>query len=163
MNVADKMLLQAGSKTRRSARNVALSRRSPRNGAYFINHDMLTFARASHQFDAMVCVYDSINYLDDKKSVGTFMENAFSNLKAGGVFIFDASLESNSLNDPSLFVQRGSYKRIQYQRRSIYDCKTKIHTTLIRIRKDGKLFEETHREHVFDLGTLRNFCRRKGI
>jgi SAM-dependent methyltransferase len=150
-----RMLLQAQSKIRH-VRNLESC------GAHFINHDMLTY-RSANQFDAMVCVYDSINYISNKGSVEKFLENVFSNLKPGGVFIFDASLESNSLNDPLLFVQRGRCGQIHYQRRSIYDRKTKTHTTQIRIKRNGKLFEEVHREHVFTLGTLHKLAAGKGF
>ena len=133
-----------------------------KHSAHFINHDMLTY-RSPKQFDAMVCVYDSINYVSDKDSVKKFLGNAFSNLKPGGVFILDASLESNSLNDPSLFIQRGRCGGIHYQRRSLYDRKTKTHTTQIRIKREGKLFEEVHQEHIFSLDTLHKLAAGKGF
>ncbi|MFZ1082724.1 MAG: class I SAM-dependent methyltransferase [Candidatus Kryptoniota bacterium] len=150
-----RMLLQAQSKIRHVGHSLKRS-------AQFINHDMLTY-RSPKQFDAMVCVYDSINYVSDKDSVKKFLGNAFSNLKPGGVFILDASLESNSLNDPSLFIQRGRCGGIHYQRRSLYDRKTKTHTTQIRIKREGKLFEEVHQEHIFTLDTLHKLAAGKGF
>lgn len=162
VDISEKMITQAQSKMGRRTRTRSSASSLYRNRANFVNHDMTTYS-STKQFDVMVCVYDSINYLSDKESVAKFLGNVSSNLKPGGVFIFDASLESNSLNDPSLFVQRGRLNGIRYQRRSLYDKKAKIHTTEIRIKKDGRLFEEIHREQVFSLGTLRKLAEEKGF
>ncbi|MGO9482114.1 MAG: class I SAM-dependent DNA methyltransferase [Candidatus Kryptoniota bacterium] len=155
VDISKRMLLQAQSKLQDVGHFGKYSAR-------FVSHDMSSY-RSSQKFDAMVCVYDSINYLSDRSEVEKFLGNAFSNLNSGGVLIFDASLESNSLNDPTLFVQHGRCGRIHYQRHSLYDRKTKTHTTQIRIKRDGRLFEEVHREHVFSLDTLRKLSAGKGF
>jgi SAM-dependent methyltransferase len=121
---------------------------------HFIDHDMVTY-RSDVQYDTIVCVYDSINYISNSQSLDLFFRNVFLNLKPAGIFIFDASLEPNSTNDPELFVQRGRTKNIVYQRESSYDAKMKIHTTRIRVAKDGRVFEEIHKEYVYGLDTLR--------
>jgi SAM-dependent methyltransferase len=156
------MLSQARLKTHAASRVVVSRSTFNKRKVRFINSDMVSY-RTSEQYDVAVCIYDSINYLNDEDSVDKFMANVYMALKPGGIFIFDASLESNSLNDPSLFIQRGKHKGIYYQRQSLYDPKEKIHTTRIRIKKGEKLFEEVHRERVFPMETLRKLSSNKGF
>jgi len=128
----------------------------------FINHDMVTYV-SEIQYDMIVCVYDSINYIYGHRNIDLFFKNVFLNLKSGGLFIFDASLEPNSMNDPELFVQSGRIKNIAYQRESFYNPKAKIHTTRIRIQKDGRILEEIHDEYVYRLDALRRIARETGF
>jgi 2-polyprenyl-3-methyl-5-hydroxy-6-metoxy-1,4-benzoquinol methylase len=125
----------------------------------FINHDMVTY-QAKDQYDVMVCVYDSINYVSGRDNLELLFKNVFSNLKGDGIFVFDASLEPNSSADPELFFQHGRVRKIVYQRQSMYDHGTKTHTTRVRISRDGKVYEEVHRESVYDLETLREVAER---
>ncbi len=129
---------------------------------HLIHHDMVTYV-SGERFDRAVCVYDSINYLSPASAMGRFFSNVYESLKPGGVFVFDLSLESNSLNDSSLFVQRGEYKGIYYHRKSLYDPKSKIHTTQVRVRSDGCVMEETHKEYVYPLNTVRKLFRAAGF
>ncbi len=128
----------------------------------FINHDMVTY-RSEIQYEMIVCVYDSINYIPNSQDLDLFFRNVFLNLKFAGIFIFDASLEPNSMNDPELFVQRGRVNNTIYQRKSCYDPKTKIHTTQIRTRRDGRIFEEIHKEYVYGLDALRRTAASAGF
>ncbi len=121
----------------------------------FIYHDMTTYSLPG-AYDRAICVYDSINYLSDVDAVSRFFKGVYANLKAGGVFVFDASMEFNSLSDDSLFVQHGEHKGIHYHRQSKYDPKDKIHTTFVRVKDKAMVFEEIHREHVYPLEVLRH-------
>ena len=136
--------------------------KTKRNNSHFINHDMVTYS-SEESFDRAICVYDSINYISNTRSVAQFFKNVYASLKPNGTFVFDASLESNSLNDASLFVQHGKYKGVYYQRRSLYDPKTKTHTTRVRVKKNGRIFEEVHREYVYKLDLLRELFRESGF
>ncbi len=128
----------------------------------FLDHDMVTY-QAKSPYDGIVCVYDSINYISGQNKLELFFKNVFLNLKSKGVFIFDASLEPNSVNSPELFVQRGRIKKIHYQRESSYDPGTRMHTTRIRVKRNGTVFEEIHKEYVYDIGTLRQVAERAGF
>lgn len=140
----------------------AKSSRQAKQKLNFLRHDMVTY-RSRNQFDGIVCVYDSINYISENKSLDLFFKNVFLNLKSSGIFIFDASLEPNSMSDPELFVQSGGTKGIFYRRESAYDPGTKIHTTRIRVKRDGKVFEEIHKEYVYGLEALRHVARSAGF
>jgi len=128
----------------------------------FFNHDMVTY-RSKNRYDGIVCVYDSINYISESKDLEMFFNNVFLSLKPAGVFVFDASLEPNSMSDPELFVQSGKIKGILYQRESSYEPRTKIHTTRIRVEREGKVFEEIHKEYVYKLDTLRHIATSAGF
>ncbi len=138
-----------------------LARRNSRP-VHLIHGDMVTCS-AKDAFDRAICVYDSINYISTTDSLRQFFANVHGALKPGGVFVFDASLESNSLSHSSLFVQRGRHKGIYYHRKSQYDPKQKIHTTYVRIRKNGRVVEEVHREYVYKLELLRELFSSTGF
>ncbi len=124
--------------------------------------DMVT-GSCEGEFDRAVCVYDSINYIPTPEGLRHFFRNAFASLKEGGVFVFDASLESNSLNDASLFVQRGRYKGTYYHRKSLYDPVTKIHKTYVRVRINDEIIEEVHMEYVYQLELIRELFAAAGF
>ena len=149
---SEQMLEMAGEKLSRKRKD------HPR----FLCHDMTNFVSAG-TFDRAICVYDSINYVNDTAAIGRFFKSVYASLKPGGVFVFDASMESNSLGDASLFVQKGSHKGLQYERKSEYDPMRKVHTTFVRVKKDGQVFEEIHREYVYQLATLRELFARAGF
>ncbi len=130
-----------------------MARRSSRS-LKLIHHNMVTYS-SPESYDRAICVYDSLNYLPTQEDVGLFFSNVYASVKRGGVFVFDASLESNSLNEDSQFTQQGKYKGVHYHRKSVYDPAARIHTTYLRIRKNGKVTEEIHREHVYDMKLIR--------
>jgi ubiquinone/menaquinone biosynthesis C-methylase UbiE len=144
--------------------NVAREKLTKKNSErlHLVHQDMVMFS-AEEMFDRAVCVYDSLNYIPSKEALGQFFVNVYRSLKAGGIFVFDASLESNSLNDSSLFVQHGKSKGVYYHRKSQYDRATKIHTTFVRIKKKDRIFEEVHREYVYPIGLIRRLFSEAGF
>lgn len=138
-----------------------LSRRH-NNNLRLIHHDMVTYS-SPKSYDRAVCVYDSLNYIPTAEGVGRFFSNVYISMKPGGVFVFDASLESNSLNDGARFVQQGKHKGVYYHRKSAYDPTSKIHTTYLRIRKEKNVMEEVHREHVYEMTLIRKLFSQVGF
>ena len=49
----------------------------------------MTNFRIQEQFDTVLCLIDSINYLNSKEDTQLVINNAYNALKAGGTFIFD--------------------------------------------------------------------------
>ncbi len=145
------MLTVAGEKIRRRKSNMRI-----------VHHDMVTYS-SKESFDRAVCVYDSINYISSPDALGRFFRSVYTSLKPGGVFAFDASLESNSLGDSSLFVQRGKHRGIYYHRKSQYDPAAKTHTTYVRVKKDGCVAEEVHREYVYPPDLIRRLFSAAGF
>lgn len=129
--------------------------RKSKLGLEFIHNNMVDY-RPNVQYDVMICVYDSINYISPYETLELFFNNAFLNLKRRGLFIFDASLEPNSLNDPTVFRQHGKIDGISYQRESSYNPGIKTHTTRLRIKKGDRIFEEVHSEYVYTLEKLKH-------
>lgn len=127
-----------------------------------VHHDMVTYS-GREKFDRAVCVYDSINYISTSEAIGRFFSTVYASLKPGGAFVFDASMESNSLSDASLFVQQGKHKGIYYHRKSQYDPLAKIHTTYVRVKKGDRVIEEVHREYVYELALIRKLFADAGF
>lgn len=140
-------------------RKSARSRRAP---PHYIKHNMATY-RTQNPYEAAICAYDSINYISARTELRDFFSNVFANLKPGGVFVFDASLESNSLGEASQFKQRGKFKGMFYQRQSSYDPFSKVHTTYVRVAISGKVSQEAHREKVYTMTMLRKLFNEAGF
>ncbi|MGB9591410.1 MAG: class I SAM-dependent DNA methyltransferase [Candidatus Kryptoniota bacterium] len=121
---------------------------------HFIQSDLLSFKKDC-EFDIALCTYDSINYLKGIDSIGILFSNIYQSLKTSGVFIFDLSMENNSLYDADLFDQKGKQNGTFYHRKSYYESSSKTHKTYIRILRKGELFEEVHNEYVYALPEVR--------
>lgn len=136
--------------------------RRRRNEVHLVHHDMVTYS-SPLSYSRAICVYDSLNYIPTEEGVGEFFSNVYASMNPGGVFVFDASMESNSLNDADLFVQQGKYKGIYYHRKSQYDPVSRTHATYVRVKKDGRVFEEVHREHVYEIKLIRKLFLEAGF
>ncbi|MCK9225622.1 MAG: class I SAM-dependent methyltransferase [Candidatus Muirbacterium halophilum] len=55
----------------------------------FIKADMSKNLPITEKFDAITCIYDSLNYLATEEQLYTFFENCKKNLNKGGILIFD--------------------------------------------------------------------------
>lgn len=67
--------------------SVALGKKR-RGNILFIKQDMRNFELYG-TVDAIICAYDSINYLETLADVGLFFKNAANYLNPGGILIFD--------------------------------------------------------------------------
>jgi ubiquinone/menaquinone biosynthesis C-methylase UbiE len=120
----------------------------------FIESDILSF-KTDSKFDIVLCCYDSLNYLEGINSLGILFNKVNQCLKPNGVFIFDLSMENNSLYDASMFDQKGKQNGTFYHRKSYYEQSSKTHKTYIRIFRNGELFEEVHSEYIYTLSEVR--------
>lgn len=105
--------------------------------------------------DVILLVYDGINYLTDVSDVQKTFGSVFDALKPGGLFVFDLSTPTNSLNHKDGFDDAGNTEAFRYLRSSKYDPASQIHTTLFRLEVDGKTFTETHRQRAYSLGEMK--------
>jgi 2-polyprenyl-3-methyl-5-hydroxy-6-metoxy-1,4-benzoquinol methylase len=118
--------------------------------------NMLEFT-SKEPFDAVLCLYDSINYLDSEDEVIRFFSNTSLLLKDGGIFIFDACTEKNSLEH---FDQRYEFDRAhRYRRRSYYIRKQKVQVNEITLEVDGKFYTERHNQKIFTIKELTQMIR----
>lgn len=123
----------------------------------------VTFARADFRepvpgppADAVVLVYDGLNYLLDPAEVAVLLQNIHDALMPGGVAVIDQSTPANSLNHADGFDDAGETEAFRYLRTSRFDAATNLHTTEFTFTfPDGACAVETHVQRAYGLGETR--------
>ena len=105
--------------------------------------------------DAVVLLYDGLNYLLETERVTALLNCAYAALKPGGVFLFDQSTPANSINNAEYFEDEGRAPNFAYQRRSRYDAAARLHTTTFDLNVGGEPFCEQHVQRAYDLDEIR--------
>ena len=105
--------------------------------------------------DAVVLLYDGLNYLLHTEEVAALLAGAFGALRPGGVFVVDQSTPANSLHNADGFDDEGETDAFTYVRSSRYDAGPRLHTTTFRLRTpDGREAEETHLQRAYAMEEL---------
>ena len=106
--------------------------------------------------DAVVLVYDGLNYLLDEADVAALLGHVADALVPGGVAVVDQSTPANSLNHADGFDDAGETDAFRYLRRSRYDADAGLHTTTFTLtRPNGSRTTETHIQRAYPLETVR--------
>lgn len=107
--------------------------------------------------DAVVCLYDSINYLMTLEDYRRTLQATGAALKDQGLFIFDICTERNSIRNFDHYYEDGHTGRFRYARWSTYDKRERIHTNRFQIRIEGTPveYEEIHRQRIFSIAEVR--------
>ena len=118
--------------------------------------DMRHFA-LRHRQDAVVSLYDSVNYLLYPEDWQGLFSSVHRALNDGGLFIFDICTERNSLRNFHHYYERDSGNGFHYRRRSRYLRKEKVQLNEFEISfadEGSKLYREVHRQRIYSLGEL---------
>lgn len=105
--------------------------------------------------DAVLLLYDGLNYLLSDDDVRALVESAHASLRPGGLFVFDQSTPANSENNAAYFEDEGEEDGFAYVRRSAYDRATRLHTTTFEIETAAGRFCEQHVEKAYTLAEVR--------
>lgn len=104
------------------------------------------------KFDLIICAFDSINYLINKKLVSNFFLEVKKILSDDGIFLFDAALERNSIKHQREAIKNGKQNGVIFNRQSIYLHSSRIHKNIFEIiYPDGKKVSEVHRQKIYPL------------
>ena len=117
-------------------------------GATWIAADYSEFT-TSEPYDAVLLLYDGLNYAPDLTTVYRLSVRAFEALRPGGLFVVDQSTPANSENNSMLFQEDGGDETFWYSRRSRYEAATRIHRTTFRIRTRGRTYQEEHVQYAY--------------
>lgn len=105
--------------------------------------------------DAVVLVYDGLNYLLREADVAALLARVADALAPGGVFVFDQSTPLNSLRHADGFDDAGTTDAFAYTRTSRYDRARRLHETLFRLdHADGTSTVERHVQRAYSLAEI---------
>jgi len=101
--------------------------------------------------DAIICLYDSINYLQTIEDFKLFYNSCYDNLRLNGLCIFDICTEWNSINHFQNYVDKGSTKHFRYTRKSHYNHEDRIHFNDFRVvfKDNHYIYYEYHRQKIY--------------
>jgi len=122
--------------------------------------DMRAFA-VSRPLEAILCLYDSINYLMTLREVTQMLHCCYRNLVGGGILIFDTCTELNSLRHFTNYRDHGSTSDFEFARWSHYDPQQRIQYTEFKIHFRGskEIFHEVHQQRVYANEQIREVIR----
>ena len=107
-------------------------------------------------FDAVVCLYDSINYLLSLESVKQAVESAFDTLHKEGIFIFDVCTIYNSKHHFNRKTTREKGDGFRYTRKCRFDKKNMLqyNTFYIHFTDHHESFIEEHVQKIYPLSDI---------
>lgn len=131
-----------------------------------LNQDMMEF-NINKEFDMIISVCDSINYITDYTQLINTFDNVYSHLKPGGVFIFDVNsyYKLKNIIGNNTFVE--DREEVFYVWENEYDdmnntCEFYI-TFFVKERGLYKRFDELHVEKAYTSSELVNGLRKSGF
>ena len=105
--------------------------------------------------DAVILVFDGLNYLLEEASVAALFGRIHGLLRPGGVAIVDQSTPANSEERGEEFVDEGARNGFSYVRESEYHPATRRHETLFSLTVDGQSYTERHVQRAYSRTEVR--------
>jgi len=126
----------------------------------FFQGDMISFCLKKN-FDVIVCLYDSINYLLKFELWQQLFSRVHDALNATGIFIFDVCTEKNSVKYFSNYGERNGGSNYDYIRNSSYERKKRIHKNefIISFDHEAVSFVEVHQQKIFSIKEILKFIK----
>jgi ubiquinone/menaquinone biosynthesis C-methylase UbiE len=116
------------------------------------------------KFDFIFSAFDVVNYILKQKTLFNLFCEVYRLLEDNGIFTFDVSLESNSLNLISSDIIEDRYNGSWFQRISQYNKRSRIHYNKFYIRADsGIKFKEVHKQKIYDISTYFKLAEKAGL
>jgi len=120
-----------------------------RSNESLIVSDATQLAYNSSKFDAVLFLYDSINYLLEFELLEELFAEVYRVLNNGGVFIFDIITDFLCKTYYNNFNEKENWGDLGYTRHSFYNQDEKIQYNDFHIRIKDKIFFERHNQRVF--------------
>jgi predicted TPR repeat methyltransferase len=116
------------------------------------------------KFDFIFSNFDGVNYILKQKNLFRLFNEVFHLLERDGVFTFDVSLESNSLNFVISKSVEGRCNGYSFRRVSQYNKLSRIHSNHFYIRDEsGMEFKEVHKEKIYKIDTYFKLAEKAGF
>ena len=101
------------------------------------------------RFGIVILAYDGINYITSLADLTKTLEEVHGVMEPGGVFLFDQSTPTNSINNLSYFDDEFVGDDYSYARKSTFNEVDRIHVTRFVIQKGDSLMTERHEQRAF--------------
>ncbi|MEQ9266150.1 MAG: class I SAM-dependent methyltransferase [Balneolaceae bacterium] len=116
----------------------------------------------NERFDAIISVFDSVNYIHEANDIVKMLNSTFELLKPGGLMVFDFSTPKNSMEAVDhLNDEEGDSGKFRYFRSSRYDPIEKIHYNEFDIEEldeeTGQVinsYQEIHKQRAYSLDEM---------
>ena len=131
----------------KSAANKFIKNRMPMR---FLAADMTSIPLKS-KFDAVLCLYDSMNYLKNPVDFKKAVEEISKVTEDRGLFIFDVCTLKNSLEFFSNKSMSEDLGYIKYERKCLFNDSKKIQENIFIIEQNGRRFIENHLQRIYTL------------
>jgi len=116
------------------------------------------------KFDFIFSSFDGVNYILKQKYLARLFNEVFYLLEKDGVFTFDVSLESNSLNFVIGKTVEGRHNGYSFRRISKYSKRSRIHSNHFYIKDEsGMEFKEVHKEKIYKINTYLKIAEKAGF
>jgi len=120
---------------------------------------------ADPQYDAAICLYDSINYLLEPTEIVSFLRRLSDAMQPEGLILFDICTEANSVlhfNDRS---DRESGPGFSYTRTMRYNRTTRIQENVFEINLKGSPTPliERHQQRIYPIEDIERCVREAGL
>jgi ubiquinone/menaquinone biosynthesis C-methylase UbiE len=133
----------------------------------WVQGDMRSF-RFDTLFDAVLCLYDSINYALNLDEFRQVCECVWRALQPDGLFIFDVTTERNIVEHFHLQTYAENEPNYSYVWKNVYSrydkiCRTEL--TFFLRAEDGRYERhiETHLQKIFEVGEMRRVLETVGF
>jgi ubiquinone/menaquinone biosynthesis C-methylase UbiE len=125
-----------------------------------VTTDARTTAFKDDSFDAVLMLYDSINYLLTEKEVHLLLTEVYRILKAGGIFIFDFVTEKGLKDCYNDYFESNSWNGLAYERHSWFSSNDHLQHNEFIFLFNGQSFKESHIQKIYDHDTWRRLVKK---
>lgn len=108
----------------------------------------------NRKFDLILCVIDSINYLEEDE-LDSFFKCAYNHLNDNGRLIFDMHNMKRLIEFKEQYIEEGNLSDAEYQWTIMSDIDNTISEHFTFYTKDG-MIQENHTQHVFDIDLIKD-------
>jgi len=115
------------------------------------------------EFDIIFSIFDSVNYLTTPDLFVDFLSECKRILVEDGIVTFDVSLEKNSVKNIKRLNRKGEYGGVNYNQKSIYDRKSRLHKNILELEIEEVKYIETHEQMIYEFEEYFIFVEDAGL
>ena len=122
-------------------------------------HKNLLDLEALPRFEAVLCLYDSINYLMTPEEVSQALEEIRRVVDPGGLVVFDVCTETNSIRHFRDMTDRDCGEGFSYTRHSFYEDGVQFNRFQIQFSDPQEVVCEVHQQRIYPLAQIEGLLR----